>query len=225
MTAQDHVKAIHVFTEKNPQPNVISIQLGPRAGKAEVSTRIRLADTQTGRRASAKCPTARSGPTRSTSSSRSAPAWRIRSDGRAHLINVPPKAKRGEVIEIKTLISHVMETGFRHDNRRQGDPARHHHVVRLHLQRRDDLRRRAASGDRRQSVRHVPHGGDRERHDRLQMDRRQRLRAGSLRENRGRMNRVAATGDRRRCRCCLQRLPAPRMPKSRSTSAARLTTT
>ena len=30
------------------------------------------------------------------------------------LINVPKKAKRGDVIEIKTLISHVMETGFRH---------------------------------------------------------------------------------------------------------------
>ena len=30
------------------------------------------------------------------------------------LINVPAKAKRGEVIEIKTLISHPMETGFRH---------------------------------------------------------------------------------------------------------------
>lgn len=30
------------------------------------------------------------------------------------LINVPAKAKRGEVITIKTLISHVMETGFRH---------------------------------------------------------------------------------------------------------------
>ena len=29
------------------------------------------------------------------------------------LINVPPKARRGEIIEIKTLISHVMETGFR----------------------------------------------------------------------------------------------------------------
>jgi sulfur-oxidizing protein SoxZ len=29
------------------------------------------------------------------------------------LINVPPKAKRGEIIEIKTLIAHVMETGFR----------------------------------------------------------------------------------------------------------------
>jgi sulfur-oxidizing protein SoxZ len=30
------------------------------------------------------------------------------------LINVPAKARRGEVITIKTLISHVMETGFRH---------------------------------------------------------------------------------------------------------------
>ena len=29
------------------------------------------------------------------------------------LINVPAKAKRGDVIEIKTLISHTMETGFR----------------------------------------------------------------------------------------------------------------
>ncbi len=47
MTAEDHVKAIHVFSEKNPQPNVISVHLGPRAGRAVVSTRIRLADTQT----------------------------------------------------------------------------------------------------------------------------------------------------------------------------------
>ena len=46
MTESDHVKAIHVFTEKNPQPNVISVQLGPRAGRASMSTRIRLADTQ-----------------------------------------------------------------------------------------------------------------------------------------------------------------------------------
>jgi sulfur-oxidizing protein SoxY len=46
MTADNHVKAIHVFTEKNPQPNVISIRLGPRAGRATVSTRMRLADSQ-----------------------------------------------------------------------------------------------------------------------------------------------------------------------------------
>jgi sulfur-oxidizing protein SoxY len=46
MTEADHVKAIHVFTEKNPQPNVVKFQIGPRAGKASVSTRMRLADTQ-----------------------------------------------------------------------------------------------------------------------------------------------------------------------------------
>ncbi|HVY57932.1 MAG TPA: thiosulfate oxidation carrier complex protein SoxZ [Xanthobacteraceae bacterium] len=31
------------------------------------------------------------------------------------LINVPKQAKRGEIVEIKTLISHKMETGFRHN--------------------------------------------------------------------------------------------------------------
>ena len=30
------------------------------------------------------------------------------------LINVPRKARRGEIIEIKTLMSHIMETGYRH---------------------------------------------------------------------------------------------------------------
>jgi sulfur-oxidizing protein SoxY len=47
MTPAEHVKAIHVFNEKNPQPNIVSLRLGPRAGKAAVSTRIRLADSQT----------------------------------------------------------------------------------------------------------------------------------------------------------------------------------
>ena len=47
MTAADHVRAIHVFTEKNPQPDVVTVRLGPRAGRASVTTRVRLADTQT----------------------------------------------------------------------------------------------------------------------------------------------------------------------------------
>lgn len=45
MTREDHVRAIHVFTEKNPQPNVISVHLGPRAGRAHFATRARIADT------------------------------------------------------------------------------------------------------------------------------------------------------------------------------------
>jgi sulfur-oxidizing protein SoxY len=47
MTVADHVRAIHVFTEKNPLPEVVSVYLGPRAGRAGVSIRVRLADTQT----------------------------------------------------------------------------------------------------------------------------------------------------------------------------------
>lgn len=46
MTDADHVKAIHVFNEKNPQPHVFSASLTPRNGKAQVGTRIKLADTQ-----------------------------------------------------------------------------------------------------------------------------------------------------------------------------------
>jgi sulfur-oxidizing protein SoxY len=46
MAATDYVKSIHVFNEKNPQPNVIGIHLGPRAGKASIAARIRLADSQ-----------------------------------------------------------------------------------------------------------------------------------------------------------------------------------
>lgn len=46
MTETDHVKAIHVFNEKNPQPHVFNAWLGPRNGKAEISTRIKLGDSQ-----------------------------------------------------------------------------------------------------------------------------------------------------------------------------------
>src|SRR5260370_5143249 len=46
MTPDDYVKSIHVFNEKYPQPNISNFYLGPQAGRAQVSTRIRLADSQ-----------------------------------------------------------------------------------------------------------------------------------------------------------------------------------
>ena len=46
MTATDYVKSIHMFNEKNPQPNLIDAYFSPRAGKAALSTRIKLADAQ-----------------------------------------------------------------------------------------------------------------------------------------------------------------------------------
>lgn len=46
MTEADHVVAIALFNERNPLPDIASFHLGPRAGQAWVSTRIRLGDTQ-----------------------------------------------------------------------------------------------------------------------------------------------------------------------------------
>ena len=46
MTPEAHVKQIHIFSEKNPRPVIARFSLGPRAGRAEVHTRIRLAGTQ-----------------------------------------------------------------------------------------------------------------------------------------------------------------------------------
>lgn len=46
MTDQDYVKAIHVVAERNPTPAIASFYLSPANGKAEISTRIRLLQTQ-----------------------------------------------------------------------------------------------------------------------------------------------------------------------------------
>jgi sulfur-oxidizing protein SoxY len=46
MTPDAHVRSIHLFTERNPLPNVAHFHLGPRAGRAQVSTRMRLFDSQ-----------------------------------------------------------------------------------------------------------------------------------------------------------------------------------
>ena len=46
MSAADHVLAITVLNEKNPQRDVITCRLGPRAGRADISARIRLATSQ-----------------------------------------------------------------------------------------------------------------------------------------------------------------------------------
>ena len=46
MTAADHVTAIAIFNERNPQREVAQFTLTPRSGRARVATRIRLATTQ-----------------------------------------------------------------------------------------------------------------------------------------------------------------------------------
>nr|MAF49989.1 thiosulfate oxidation carrier protein SoxY [Rhodospirillaceae bacterium]MDP6429714.1 thiosulfate oxidation carrier protein SoxY [Rhodospirillales bacterium]MDP6646370.1 thiosulfate oxidation carrier protein SoxY [Rhodospirillales bacterium] len=46
MTSGNYVKAIHVVADKNPNPQVATFHLTPAMGRAQVSTRLRLAKTQ-----------------------------------------------------------------------------------------------------------------------------------------------------------------------------------
>ena len=47
MTENDYVRAIHVIAEGNPLPNIFTAYLTPRSGTANLTTRVRLADSQT----------------------------------------------------------------------------------------------------------------------------------------------------------------------------------
>jgi sulfur-oxidizing protein SoxY len=46
MSADDYVKAIHIFAERNPRPHVATFHLNAQSGRAEITTRVRLAGTQ-----------------------------------------------------------------------------------------------------------------------------------------------------------------------------------
>lgn len=46
MTASDYVKTIYLLSEKNPVRNMATYHFGPRAGRAEVVSRVRLAGSQ-----------------------------------------------------------------------------------------------------------------------------------------------------------------------------------
>ncbi|MBU3557089.1 SoxY-related AACIE arm protein [Polynucleobacter sp. Ross1-W9] len=46
MTTNDYVKTIHVIAEGNPLPNIFTAYLSPRSGTANITTRVRLADSQ-----------------------------------------------------------------------------------------------------------------------------------------------------------------------------------
>jgi sulfur-oxidizing protein SoxY len=46
MTAADHVRTLTLLSEKNPRPVMATFHLGPKAGRPELATRVRLATSQ-----------------------------------------------------------------------------------------------------------------------------------------------------------------------------------
>jgi sulfur-oxidizing protein SoxY len=122
MTAGDYVRAVHVFANENPRPHLFSAFFTPESGKAEVSTRVRLDGAQTviavaemsdgsfwrGEHyltvafgACAELNQAGGGEPEFEAASR---------------IAVPPAVVAGEVLLIRTIITHPMETGLRLDH-------------------------------------------------------------------------------------------------------------
>lgn len=131
MTDADHVRRLSVFAEGNPFPEVASIHFTPRNGRASVSTRIRLnagihavvavAELSDGRawiaRRSVKV--AISGCT--SESDVMAGYLTPRPEPR---LKVPAEVRRDEIVQIRTMISHRMETGLRFDSAGKSIPRR-----------------------------------------------------------------------------------------------------
>lgn len=120
MTDADHPVVVHVLAHGNPTPHVFSAWFTPACGRGEVSTRIRLERSQTvtavarmrdGRHLRADrdvtvsfgaCAQIGEG------SNDDVIAFQPRSR-----VSVPPRARRGEIVPVRALISHPMETGLR----------------------------------------------------------------------------------------------------------------
>jgi sulfur-oxidizing protein SoxY len=124
MTVEDHVKRIHVFPDKNPTPFAATFYLGPGSGKAQVSSRIRLGESQTVI-AVAELSDGSAWMTASDVSVTAGGCGGVVSDAEPVVqtktrIKLPEIAERGQVIQIKTMITHPMESGHRTDA--QGNP-------------------------------------------------------------------------------------------------------
>ena len=122
MNKFDYPKVVHVLANKNPGPHVMSAYFLPEAGKAEFSTRIRLEQSQV-----------------VTVAAKISDGRHIRVDKFVDVsfgacgqdgagdrdtvakfkpiakIRVPSHAIKDEIMLIRTLISHPMETGLRLD--------------------------------------------------------------------------------------------------------------
>lgn len=120
MTAADHPAVVHVLAHGNPTPHVLSAWFAPQTGRAAFATRIRLERAQT-----------------VTAVARMSDGRHLRADRAVAVgfgacaqigegdndsvfafqprprVSVPAQARRGEIVTIRALISHPMETGLR----------------------------------------------------------------------------------------------------------------
>lgn len=120
MTEEDYPEVIHLLAHKNPTPHVMSVWFRPGAGRAEFSSRIRLETSQTVTAAAKMSDGRYIRVDRSLTVSFGA-CGQIGSGTNADImafqpktrVSVPPTAARGDIIPIRAVIAHPMETGMR----------------------------------------------------------------------------------------------------------------
>ncbi len=130
LTETDYPQSVHVFGTENPRPRILTAHFTPACGRAEISTRIRLDGAQSVTALArmkdgtfwsssehigvtfGACAQVGAGPGLDEAY---VPVTRIA---------VPATAERGEIVRIRTLISHPMETGLRLDAFNQFVPLR-----------------------------------------------------------------------------------------------------
>jgi sulfur-oxidizing protein SoxY len=144
MTAADYVRRVDVFAEGNPFPEVATVYFTPDSGRARISTRIRLNEGRqevvavaelsdgsalVGRRA-VQVAISGCNAEAGVAVAHPMPTPKPR-------LKVPAEVGRDEIVEIKTMISHRMETGLRTDA--QGNPIPRRIINRMTCSRGDRL--------------------------------------------------------------------------------------
>jgi sulfur-oxidizing protein SoxY len=122
MTEEDYPILVHVYSQWNPTPQIVSAWFTPQAGRGEFTTRIRLDTTQVvtaiaqmsdGRLIRADSPVSVSfGACGEDGSGNNDTVQSFKPITR---VSVPLTARRGDIIPIRAVISHPQETGLRRD--------------------------------------------------------------------------------------------------------------
>ena len=222
MTEKDYVKAVHLFADGNPLPQVASFYFTPMAPKAAASIRIRLAQTPEHRRGrrdgDGELYTAQRGSEgddrrlRRLAGVGTNPIHRSIIEEIQHgrpllpAYACPPPPRPARSIEVKTLISHEMETGQRKDAAGKPIPRKIIKQFTATFNGKEIFRSRLASVGFCQSLSVVLRAGAGDRHVRVLVGRRRRLRLQVRAEGRqsaedGRRLRLTQGSTRlRRCR-------------------------
>lgn len=119
MTEDDHVIEVHLFATRNPSPELAVLRLSPLLGRAEVSTRVRLNESQVvgviARTSTGKVLTGAREIRITTSGCITTADAAAAADEMQPLARVPERLERGTPGEVRAMLRHPMETGLRRD--------------------------------------------------------------------------------------------------------------